>query len=67
MPGKMRRRRLVDASSRVDVHRVGDLVRGLAVRRQILRLILSCGREQKAAVRSEGQPPEERGEGLVCV
>ena len=65
----MRDGRLVEPGPRVDVDRVGDLVRlphalgpgGMGY------FVLPCRREQQTSIRGEREPAEERRAGLVGV
>lgn len=69
MARQISNRRLIEASPRVDIHRVYDIVRRLGRIRasRIGCLVLTCWGEQKAAIGRKSQAPEERREGFVGV
>ena len=59
----------VEACASIDVDCIDDLVCQLrrVIRGWMGRLILPGGRKEETTIRSEGQPPKERGKGLVLV
>ena len=65
---KMRHWGLVDTSTGIYVDRIDDFCTWFRVFVcLVLVLVLARGRQEKAAVRGEGEAPEERGQGLVGI
>ena len=65
--GQMGDRGSVQASPRVDVDGINNFVHILSTIAGMRRLILTCRREEKAAVRCKSQASKERRVGLIGV
>ena len=68
MPREMRDGRFVDPATCVDIYCVDDLKGWLRCGVSLmLGLELTGGREQQAAIRREGEAPEEGRQGFVSI